>query len=73
MLPAVLIDGCDVIGYTVWSIMDNFEWARGYTEKFGIYYVDFDDPQRPRVPKDSSRFYKQVILNRGFPNPEIVG
>lgn len=53
--------------------MDNFEWARGYTEKFGIYYVDFDDPQRPRVPKDSSRFYKQVILNRGFPNPEIVG
>ena len=73
MLTAVLIDGCNVVGYTVWSIMDNFEWARGYTEKFGLYYVDFDDPQRPRLAKNSARFYKQVITDRGFPDPLIIG
>ncbi|KAK7508169.1 hypothetical protein BaRGS_00000408 [Batillaria attramentaria] len=73
MIKATLIDKCNVVGYTVWSIMDNFEWARGYTEKFGIYYVDFDDPQRPRVAKDSAHFYKQVIADRGFPDPGLVG
>lgn len=73
LIKAVRLDGCNVIGYTVWSIVDNFEWARGYTERFGIYYVDFNDPERRRVPKDSSRFYKRVIADRGFPDPGIVG
>ena len=42
--------------------MDNFEWARGYTEKFGLHYVNFSDPAQPRTPKASSMWYKQVFL-----------
>ena len=59
-------DGCDVIGYTAWSLMDNFEWAKGYTEKFGLHSVDFDDPSRPRTPKRSVAWFKRVIQNNGL-------
>ena len=41
--------------------MDNFEWAKGYTEKFGIYHVNFSDPDRKRTPKASARFYRDLI------------
>lgn len=47
-------------GYTAWSLMDNFEWNVAYSEKFGLHYVNFSDPNRPRVPKASARWYKQV-------------
>jgi len=46
--------------------MDNFEWIHGYSEKFGLYYVDFDNPDRPRTPKASAAYYKSVITNNGF-------
>ncbi|KAK7100532.1 hypothetical protein V1264_023466 [Littorina saxatilis] len=69
LTKAALIDNCNVIGYTVWSIMDNFEWTSGYTQKFGLYYVDFDNPQRPRVAKQSGTWYKGVIADHGFPDP----
>lgn len=49
--------------------MDNFEWAMGYVEKFGIHYVNFSDPERPRTAKDSAKFYTQVIADNGFPAP----
>ncbi|PFG40710.1 beta-glucosidase [Georgenia soli] len=51
-------DGADVRGYFVWSLLDNFEWAYGYTKRFGIVRVDYDT--QVRTPKDSARWYAQV-------------
>lgn len=59
-----LNDGCNVQGYTHWSLVDNFEWIFGYTAKYGLYKVDFDSPERKRHPKKSARFYKKVINMR---------
>ena len=69
-LSAIDLDGNRVIGYTAWSLLDNFEWGMGYVERFGLTYVDFEDPNRPRIPKDSAKFYAQVIADNGFPDPE---
>ncbi len=54
------------MAYTAWSLIDNFEWAAGYTEKFGIHHVDFSDPARPRTAKASARYLKQIIADNGF-------
>lgn len=59
-------DGCKVIGYTAWSLMDNFEWERGYLERFGMHYVNFTDPTRPRTPKSSATYFSRVISKNGF-------
>ncbi|XP_059474929.1 lactase/phlorizin hydrolase-like [Neocloeon triangulifer] len=69
VLKAVNLDGCNVYGYTAWSILDNFEWGAGYTQKFGLYSVDFNDPNRPRTRKLSAATYAQIIADNGFPAP----
>ena len=56
--------GVPLAGYFVWSLMDNFEWARGYSQRFGIVWVDFETQQR--IPKDSALWYKQVIADNGL-------
>ena len=56
-------DGVDIGGYFQWSILDNFEWARGYKERFGLVYVDY--PTQKRVLKDSAYWYKDVIASNG--------
>ena len=52
-----------VIGYFYWSFMDNFEWAAGYTMRFGLVYVDYETQER--TPKKSSYWYKKVIETNG--------
>ncbi|GAA2773362.1 GH1 family beta-glucosidase [Streptomyces showdoensis] len=60
-----LADGVDLRGYFVWSLLDNFEWAHGYGRRFGIVHVDF--PTGRRTPKDSFRWYREVIARNGLP------
>jgi len=55
-------DGVRVVGYHVWSLLDNFEWAEGYRERWGIVYVDY--PTQRRIPKDSALWYRDLIRGR---------
>ena len=57
-----IADGAPVKGYFVWSLLDNFEWAHGYSKRFGIVYVDY--PTLDRVPKDSFYWYRDFIKSR---------
>ena len=50
--------GVDVRGYFVWSLLDNFEWAAGYTKRFGIYYVDYETQER--TLKRSGDWFKNL-------------
>ena len=54
-----IAEGIPLAGYFVWSFIDNFEWAHGYTKRFGIVYCDYETLER--IPKDSYYFYRDVI------------
>lgn len=69
LLLAYLLDGVDVRGYTAWSLMDNLEWATGFSERFGLFYVNHSDPNLTRVPKASASTYSTIINCNGFPDP----
>ena len=56
-------DGADVRGYFLWTFLDNFEWDKGYNERFGIIYVDF--ATQKRIVKDSAYWYQKVIESNG--------
>lgn len=57
--------GVDVRGYFVWSLLDNLEWADGYSRRFGLVYVDFRT--QARIPKASARWYRQLIAEHKLP------
>jgi beta-glucosidase len=63
MLQATLAAGVDVRGYFHWSLLDNFEWAEGFRQRFGLLYVDY--PTGNRTPKDSFYHYRDIIASRG--------
>ncbi|XP_054261404.1 myrosinase 1-like [Macrosteles quadrilineatus] len=67
MLLAIHEDDCNVIGYTAWSILDNFEWGNGYTERFGLFEVNFTDPDRPRQKRISADYFKKMIKTGKLP------
>lgn len=62
LLAAIKNDGCNVRGYFAWSLMDNWEWAAGYTSRFGLYFVDYKDKLK-RYPKDSVAWFKQFLTS----------
>lgn len=61
-----IADGVDLRGYFVWSLLDNFEWAYGYSKRFGLVYVDYATQQR--VPKDSARWFAGVTRGNRLPD-----
>lgn len=54
-------EGTDVRGYFAWSLMDNFEWAFGYSKRFGLTYVDYESQER--IKKDSFEWYRRFIAD----------
>jgi beta-glucosidase len=68
---AAIERGVDVRGYFVWSLLDNFEWAHGYSKRFGVVHVDFHTQKR--TLKDSALFYARVIASNGRALAESAG
>jgi beta-glucosidase len=62
-LRDAVADGVDVRGYFQWSILDNFEWGKGYDMRFGLVHVDFNTQKR--TPKDSYDWYRRVVQTNG--------
>ncbi|EEC77466.1 hypothetical protein OsI_16288 [Oryza sativa Indica Group] len=60
-LLSAIRDGANVKGYFAWSLLDNFEWSNGYTVRFGINFVDYNDG-RKRYPKNSAHWFKKFLL-----------
>ena len=62
-LSEAIAEGVPVQAYLHWSFLDNFEWAQGYAERFGLVFVDYATQRR--IPKDSARWYASVIASNG--------
>lgn len=62
-LQRAIEEGTPVRGYFLWSLLDNFEWAEGFNQRFGIVHVDFET--QIRTPKASASFYRTVIASHG--------
>jgi beta-glucosidase len=60
-LHEAIDEGANVQGYIAWSILDNFEWERGYSKRFGLVRVNYDT--LTRTPKQSAYWYRNVIAN----------
>jgi len=58
--------GIPLLGYFAWSLMDNFEWAHGYSKRFGLVHVDYETLQR--TPKRSAQWYRELIASGILPS-----
>jgi beta-glucosidase len=63
-LARAMAEGADVRGYHAWTLMDNFEWAEGYSQRFGLAYTDFQTQKR--TIKDSGNWYGKVAVENKF-------
>ncbi|KAK4493532.1 hypothetical protein RD792_018111 [Penstemon davidsonii] len=61
---AIVEGGVNVKAYFLWAFADNFEWAEGYTSRFGIFYVDYKDGRYTRVPKTSAIWWKNFFTKK---------
>ncbi|KAK6242662.1 hypothetical protein SCA6_008051 [Theobroma cacao] len=62
LLAAMEEDGCNVKGYFAWSLLDNWEWTAGFSSRFGLYFVDYNDNLK-RYPKDSVSWFKNFLAS----------
>jgi beta-glucosidase len=65
-LHRAIADGVDVRGFYYWSLLDNFEWQFGYTKKFGLLGVDFNDERLPRKMKPLGEMYRKICLENSI-------
>ena len=56
-------EGIDVRGYFEWTFLDNYEWAQGFSKRYGLVYVDYETGRR--IPKDSAYWYREVCQSNG--------
>ncbi|KAK6341143.1 hypothetical protein TWF696_008230 [Orbilia brochopaga] len=61
LATAVKEDGVDIRSYFVWTFTDNWEWAAGYTDRFGVTWIDFDSPEKKRYPKRSATVVRELF------------
>jgi len=66
VLGVALGEGLDIRGYLHWSLTDNFEWSYGFTQRFGLYAIDFTDPALPRTERASAGLYRDIIAAGGI-------
>jgi len=59
-----IAEGVKLRSYFVWSLLDNFEWAYGFSKRFGLHYVDYSTGRR--IPKASADWYRKVIAANGL-------
>ena len=64
VLEKKVAEGLDLRGFFFWTLMDNFEWAHGFTKRFGLYQVDFDTQKR--TLRTGSGAYREYIRNVGY-------
>ncbi|BBG96242.1 beta glucosidase 13 [Prunus dulcis] len=69
-LQLAIKDGVNVKGFFAWSLFDNFEWANGYTVRFGIYFVDYKNGNK-RYPKQSAHWFKNFLKGNSHSSPEL--
>lgn len=65
-LDAIYEHNVSLIAYSTWSLIDNFEWTSGYTQKFGLYQVNFNSSRRERTPKSSAKYYAKIIKTKSL-------